>query len=272
MSAILKGHIVAVTGGASGIGAACCHLASAAGARVAVLDIDEEGARRVAHDINNGGGTARSWGLDVRDAHAVDAIMATIEADLGAIDGLVASAGILDLPGPPEGGSIETWDNVVAVNQRGVYLSCLAAGRRMATRGKGAIVTIASVAGMRSMPLHSYAPAKAAVISITQNLAVEWGRSGVRVNAVSPGYTRTPALQGAIDSGERDPTALVENSALGRLVEPSEIAEGVIFLLSPLASAITGVTLPVDAGWLVAPSWHTYGGVRGPKGNMHAES
>jgi len=134
-------------------------------------------------------------------------------------------------------------------------------GQRMAQRRSGAIVNIASIAGMRSMPLHAYAPAKAAVISITESLAAEWGRAGVRVNAVAPGYTRTPALQAAIDRGERDVTNLTLHSALGRMVEPEDIARAVAFLCGVDAAAITGVTLPVDCGWLVATSWLTYGGV-----------
>ena len=83
----------------------------------------------------------------------------------------------------------------------------------------------------------------------------------MRVNAVAPGYTLTPLLEGLIARGERDETLMVESSALGRLVRPSEIAETVAFLASSAASAITGVTIPVDAGWLIAPSWQTYGGV-----------
>ena len=137
----------------------------------------------------------------------------------------------------------------------------------MAVRGGGAIVTIASIAGIRSMPLHAYSPAKAAVIEMTRCLAAEWGRSGVRVNAVSPGFTRTPALQAAIDKGERDVSLLEGNSALGRMVTPENIAEAVCFLCSDAASVITGINLPVDAGWLVAGSWATYGGLPGPRGN-----
>jgi NAD(P)-dependent dehydrogenase (short-subunit alcohol dehydrogenase family) len=132
----------------------------------------------------------------------------------------------------------------------------------MAERGRGAIVNIASVVGHRSAPLHAYAPAKAAVISMTECLAAEWGRSGVRVNAVSPGYTRTPALQAAIDSGQRDATLLAGSAALGRMVEPEEVANAVVFLASNEAAAITGANLAVDAGWLVSTSWTTYGGVR----------
>lgn len=270
MARQLEGKVIAVTGGASGIGAACCKLAAERGAVVVVLDLDIDKARTFAEEIGAAGGVAKAYELDVRDADNVDAAIALVEGQVGPLDGMVASAGILERPGPPEDGDLKLWDDVIAVDQRGVYLSCLAAGRRMAVRGSGSIVNIASVAGMRSMPLHAYAPAKAAVISITQNLAVEWGRSGVRVNAVCPGYTLTPALQDAIDSGLRDATALIENSALARMIAPEEVAEAVLFLLSSQASAITGISMPVDAGWLVAPSWHTYGGFRGARGNRHA--
>ena len=111
------------------------------------------------------------------------------------------------------------------------------------------------------MPLHAYAPAKAAVLSITQCLAAEWGRSGVRVNAISPGYTLTEALQAAIDRGDRNPEDLTSQSAMGRLVDPSEIADAAGFLLSDAARAITGINLPVDAGWLAGSTWMTYGGI-----------
>lgn len=101
-----------------------------------------------------------------------------------------------------------------------------------------------------------------AVIQMTANLAAEWGRAGVRVNSVAPGFTRTPLLQSLIDSGERDPSVIEEATALRRLVESDEVAKAVAFLAGPDASAITGATLPIDAGWLVAPTWQAYGGIR----------
>lgn len=262
MSGALAGTIAVVTGGASGIGEACARRLAEDGARVAVIDIDAGRASQVARSLPPAGDGHAAFDLDVRDAEAIEAVAARVEAEVGPADLLVTSAGVIQVPLPPEELSLADWDNVVAVDQRGVYLSCVAFGRRMALRGRGAIVNIASVAGMRSMPLHSYGPAKAAVIAITECLAAEWGRSGVRVNAVAPGYTLTPALQAAIDAGKRDVTALEQNSALGRLVVPAEIADAVAFLASDGARAITGATLPVDAGWLVAPSWHTYGGLR----------
>ncbi|NTF59621.1 SDR family NAD(P)-dependent oxidoreductase [Rhizobium rhizogenes] len=252
----LAGKLAVVTGGASGIGAACCRELVRHGARIVVLDRAEEAARAVAAELN---GVAKA--LDVGSPEHIEAVAKEIEAEFGIPDIVVNSAGIIQLPLPPEDLSLELWDDVIRINQRGTYLTCLAFGRRMATARKGSIVNIASIAGMRSMPLHAYSPAKAAVIAMTENLAAEWGRSQVRVNAVSPGYTLTPAIKGAIDRGERDPSKLSENSALGRMVKPDEIAAVVAFLAGPAASAVTGANIPVDCGATVAMSWNPYGGV-----------
>lgn len=265
MQGTLENRIAVVTGGASGIGEACARLFAARGARVVVADLNEGGAAEVAGEI---GGVAMA--VDVVDQAAVEALAGRVEAELGPTDIVVTSAGITQPPLPPEELRQEAWDKVLEVDLKGTYLTCLAFGRRMAVRGRGggggAIITIASITGMRATPLHSYAPAKAAVINLTAGLAAEWGRSGVRVNTISPGYTLTPLLQTAIQRGQRDPELLSENSALGRMVEPEEIAKAAAFLASDEASAITGINLPVDAGWLTAGPWHTYGGVRAERG------
>lgn len=251
--------VTVITGGASGIGAACGRVLGERGAEVVVLDRDITRARDVAVEI---GGHAVAG--DVGDADAIEQAADAIERTHGPVEILVNSAGVIQRPLSPEALPMSVWDDVVRIDQRGTYVACLAFGRRMAQRRRGAIVNIASIAGIRSMPLHAYSPAKAAVISITENLAAEWGRAGVRVNCVSPGYTRTPALQAAIDRGERDVSSLIALSALGRMVEPEDIARAVAFLCSAEAGAITGVNLPVDCGWLVTPSWLTYGGLPKP--------
>ncbi len=263
--AILSG-VAVVTGGASGIGAACCRELAARGARIALLDRDER-VHAVAREVNG-----RAWVVDVADDVALQRCADSIEAELGPVEILVNSAGVIQVPLPPDRLSMASWDEVVRVDQRGTYVAAVVFGTRMAARRRGSIVNIASIAGMRSMPLHAYAPAKAAVIAMTECLAAEWGPAQVRVNAVSPGYTRTPALQAAIDKGERDVCALERNAALGRLVEPAEIARAVAFLASPDAAAITGANLPVDCGWLVAGSWHTYGGLRQAAGSVGGET
>ncbi|MFN0038543.1 MAG: SDR family NAD(P)-dependent oxidoreductase, partial [Burkholderiales bacterium] len=210
--------VAVVTGGASGIGAACCRELAARGARIAVLDRDKR-AHEIAREVNGLG-----WTGDVADEAAMQRCAHAIEEEMGPVEYLVNSAGVIQVPLPPDKLSMTTWDEVVRVDQRGTYVAAVVFGTRMIGRRRGSIVNIASVAGMRSMPLHAYAPAKAAVIAMTECLAAEWGPMQVRVNAVSPGYTRTPALQGAIDKGERDVTALERNAAMGRLVEPAEIA------------------------------------------------
>jgi len=249
--------ITVVTGGASGIGAACCRILAERGSRVVILDRDLEKAQVLANETG-----AMAYLVDVGSEESIANAAVKIEKDIGAVTGLVNSAGILQQPVTPEELSMKDWDDVVTINQRGTYLCSRILARGMVARRYGAIVNIASVAGMRSMPLHSYSPTKAAVISMTECLAAEWGAVGIRVNAVSPGFTLTPALQEEVDAGRRDTTRAERNAALNRLVQPVEVARAVAFLLSEDASAITGVNLPVDCGWLAATSWNTHGGLR----------
>lgn len=253
----LDGRVAVVTGGASGIGAACARLLAERGAKVVVADLNEAGALGVAAELGGAG-----YGIDVRDAAAIEALAERSEREVGPTDILVTSAGIVQAPLPPEDLPLDLYDNVVAINLRGTYLTARAYGGLMVKRRRGSIVTISSVTAERSVPLHAYAPTKAAVTNLTMGLAAEWGRAGVRVNTVEPGYTRTPALQDQIDKGNRDPALLEANSTLGRMVEPEEIAKAVAFLASDEASAITGIAMPVDAGFFCAGTWHPYGGVR----------
>lgn len=261
MSPGAKARISVVTGGASGIGAACARELAGSGDLVMVVDRDLAKAVEVAAELGG-----KAYVADVGDEASVEACAEAIERECGPVDVLVNSAGIIQVPVRPHDLPMPAWDDVVRVDQRGTYVACLAFARRMIARQRGSIVNIASIAGMRSMPLHAYAPAKAAVIAITECLAAEWGPSGVRVNAVSPGYTLTPTLKNAIDRGERDISALSANAALRRLVDPSEIGRVVAFLASDAASAITGANLPVDCGWLAGTSWSTYGGLREASG------
>jgi NAD(P)-dependent dehydrogenase (short-subunit alcohol dehydrogenase family) len=252
-----KKTVTVVTGGASGIGAACVEHHVKRGDDVIVLDLPGTWSDAKTKET----GVKAFYPCDVLQDQTVHDAAKLIEKNHGAVTGLINSAGILQRKLPPEQLTMAEWDKVTDVDQRGTYLCCVVFGSRMAELGHGAIVNIASITGWRSIPLHAYAPAKAAVISMTMCLAAEWGRSGVRVNAVAPGYTLTEALQNAIDRGDRNPADLSEQSAMGRLVMPDEVADGVGFLLSDAARAITGVTLPIDVGWLCGTTWGTYGGV-----------
>lgn len=150
----LNGNTAVVTGGASGIGAACCRELANQGARVVVVDRAEDRARAVAEGL---GGLAKT--LDVGNPDQIASVSREIESEAGPVDILVNSAGIIQLPLPPHELSLQLWDEVVRINQRGTYLMCVAFGTRMAAARSGSIVNIASIAGMRSMPLHAYSPA-----------------------------------------------------------------------------------------------------------------
>jgi NAD(P)-dependent dehydrogenase (short-subunit alcohol dehydrogenase family) len=252
-------RIAVVIGGGNGIGEAACRLMNVRGWSLAVVDRDADAAGRVAGEL-----AALAVTADVALEHDVDRAVAHIERELGAADALVVAAAIFQDVLPPGELPMEVWNRTLDVNLTGTYLANRAFGTRMAQRGRGSIVNIASIAAIASMPVHAYGTSKAAVVALTRNLAGEWGRAGVRVNCVSPGSTRVPRVEARLRSGRyaADPG---EFTALGRIVEPSEVAEAIEFLASERASAITGVNLVVDAGWHVAGSWAQYGGVRGAK-------
>ncbi len=253
-----QGRLAVVIGGGNGIGAATARLMAERGWRLAILDKDTDRANEIAAEL-----PGRAYHADVTDLPSLEALAARIEAEYGAPHALVISSGTFQDPVPPDQTRPEDWDRIMRVNLDGVFFAARAFGTRMAARGAGSIVAIASIIGLGGTPLHAYGPTKAAVINLAQSLAGEWGRAGVRVNAVSPGVTLVPRVLARRQAGARyagDPGAF---TALGRCVEPNEVAETIEFLLSDRASAITGTNIVVDAGWDAARGWAMYGGVRG---------
>ncbi|HEY8572469.1 SDR family oxidoreductase [Phenylobacterium sp.] len=240
---------VAVTGASSGIGEAVATALSRAG--VTVIGLDRDPPNRPPP-----GGT--SMALDVTDEAEVELTIAAAEARFGPIGGLVNAAGILGKVHPPERLRLTDWQREINVDLTGTYIVSRAVGVRMAQRASGAIVNVASIAGMTSAPTHAYSAAKAGVISLTRSLARAWGRQGVRVNAVSPGFTRTPALDKGVSAGVLNASAMAEATALGRLLDASEIADAVVWLLGPGSRGVTGVNLPVDGGFLAGVTWPAY--------------
>ncbi|HZD25059.1 MAG TPA: SDR family oxidoreductase [Alphaproteobacteria bacterium] len=246
---------VLVTGGASGIGLAIAKRFLAAGERVMLADLDEERGAAAAAALGHG---TSFHPLDVADAGAVEAFARGVEAGIGPVSVLVNSAGLLQNRAGVAEMSLDEHDRIWSVNYRGSYLMCRAFAPRMAARDGGVILNIASINSFVPLPLPAYTPTKAAVDSLTRILAAEFGPSGVRVNAVAPGFTLTPALQARIDSGHRDPRGMAALSTLRRLVRPEDVAEAAWFLCSDAAAAISGVNLPVDCGYLAAISYNSY--------------
>jgi NAD(P)-dependent dehydrogenase (short-subunit alcohol dehydrogenase family) len=249
--------VALVTGATGGIGAATAGVLVEKGYMVVCTDIKPDTSEsEAAHKIH--------WPhmFDVASEENVSDNVAAVEDRYGPIAALVNAAGILGKMHRPERLRMVDWDREVAVDLRGTYVVCRAVGSRMAERGRGAIVNIASVVGMTSGPVHGYGPAKAAVINLTMTLAAEWGPKGVRVNAVSPGFTVTPALEAAFEHGALSRDALTSGAALRRLVDPTEIGFAAAWLLGPESRAVTGINLPVDAGFLAGVTWQAYGGLR----------
>ncbi|MBB5215636.1 SDR family NAD(P)-dependent oxidoreductase [Parapusillimonas granuli] len=246
-----------VIGGANGIGAACCELMAQRGWRVVVIDLDETQARQLARSVGGVG-----MGADIRDLKSLESLANTIEKDLGPVRSLVVSAAAFQERHSPGDFPLDLFRTVMQVNVEGTFNANRAFGVRMVESGGGSIVNIASTVAHGSSPLHAYGPSKAAVVNLTRNFASQWGRHGIRVNSVSPGTTEVARVL------QRPPgryaSDVKDHMALGRRVQPNEVAEGVEFLASDRASAITGVDLLIDAGWLAASTWGLYGGVPKP--------
>lgn len=251
-----RGRLAVIIGGGNGIGAATCTLLNERGWRIVVADID-----MAAADMMAAACKGHSIAINVLEAQSIADAASNIEAGYGPVYAMVNSAAIFQPQQAPELLPIDSWDRIVQSGYRGTYISNVEFGKRMAAHGAGAIVNISSMVGQRPNHGHAYYSAKAAVNMLTEGMAGEWGRSGVRVNAVSPGFVAVPRMVANIKEGKRYAVSPVEVSALGRLVEPSEVAESIAFLLSDKASAITGANLNVDAGVLATNGWVVHGGV-----------
>jgi NAD(P)-dependent dehydrogenase (short-subunit alcohol dehydrogenase family) len=257
-------HCTVVTGAASGIGRATAKRFAAGGDHVVIADVDPVGAARVVDEILRSGGQAQAQHVDVAEDDSVQRLARTVTETHGAPRALVNCAGVLQNLSRLETFDLAEHDRIWRINYRGTYLCCQAFGTAMAAAGRGVIVNISSTSAVRAFPLLAYGPGKAAIDQLTAILCADLGPRGVRVNAVIPGYVRTEQMQARIDSGHRDPASMDAQSALGRMVEPEEVAEGVHFLCSDAAAAITGISLPIDCGWLASVTYRQYPGWTAP--------
>ena len=241
----LADRVAVVTGGARGIGEAIATRFTAEGATVAILDLDGSAAAETAGRL---GGTGHA--CDVRSRTSVDAAVDAVLTEHGRIDVLVNNAGI-GLAGPSETFSDEDWHTSIGIMQTGVFLCSQIVGRHMLKRRHGVIVNISSINAWEAFPLRlAYCAAKAAVVAMTEVLAIEWADRGIRVNAVAPGVTRTALVQKGVDDGVIDVAAYHARTPMHRFGEPDEIARAVLFLACDQDSSfVTGTTLCADGGW-----------------------
>jgi len=248
--ALLAGKSALVTGAASGIGKAAAVVFAREGARVIVADLSEEGGAQTVRTIRDNGGEARFVHCDVSSAADVEALVAAAVKAFGRLDCAFNNAGIAGTQRKTADYDEDEFDKVIAVDLKGVWLCMRAEIRQfLAQKGLGAIVNTASAAGLvasHSMP--AYTAAKHGVVGLTKCAALEYARSGIRINDVCPGVVDTPLVEGMVAGRPKLAARLDEVEPIGRKARPEEIAEAVVWLCSDAASFVTGCSMSVDGG------------------------
>jgi NAD(P)-dependent dehydrogenase (short-subunit alcohol dehydrogenase family) len=248
----LLGKSALVTGAAAGIGRATADLFAREGARLVVADINSDGLSTLRDSLANVTDDVAIVTADVsKPEDARRMINASVE-QYGRLDIAIANAGIIPLASVVEA-TADDWEEVMAIDGRGMFLTCKYAIEQMLTTGGGSIVCLSSISGVAGQARQStYGPAKFIASGLTKHLAVEWASHGIRVNAVAPGTISTERVQRLPEEpgGTEYLEAIKAAHPMGRLGEPSEVANAILFLASDEASFITGAILPVDGGFL----------------------
>jgi NAD(P)-dependent dehydrogenase (short-subunit alcohol dehydrogenase family) len=245
---LLEGKKALITGAGSGIGEITAKRMAAEGASVLVVDVNEEGGRRVVDEIVAAGGTAAFRKTDVSNVDEVDAMVAFAVETWGGLDLAVNNAGLAERPGLFHELDPAEYHRVLGVDLHGTFYSMRAELAHFVKNGGGAIVNTASGAGLKATPyLTAYSTAKHGVVGLTRTGAMDYVKDNIRVNAVAPGTILTPAMKAAGEAQAAEWAALVP---MGRMGDPAEIAAGIVWLLSDQASFVTGTVLEIDGGYM----------------------
>ncbi len=245
--------VIAITGGASGIGLEVARGWIEEGGRAFLLDLDQGSLDRACSEL---GSAARGVQADVTDAVSIAAAYATLEEQEGRLDAVVNSAGV-SRPAPSSDIPDERFSALTDIHINGTQRSAQAAYPLLRRSNRASIVNLSSVAATMGMPQRAaYCAGKAGIDGLTRALAVEWAGQGIRVNAVAPGYVETSLVAGLLEKGELDLDRIIARTPLRRLAKPREIADVILFLLSTRASYITGQTMIVDGGLVVDGDWY----------------
>ncbi len=253
----LQGKITVVTGGGSGLGAAICRACAAEGARVAVTDLRPEAAEQVAAEIRAAGGQAQAWSLDVADRATVERAADQIASLWAPVDIWVNNAGISRVI-PFQECTDELWDQILRINLKGAFIGCQVALRQMLPRRRGVILNMSSQSGkVGNSQYAAYCASKFGVIGLTQSLALEFARDGIRVNALCPGvaftalwdeeHTRDYGRKRGMPA-EAVRSYLEEKNPMGRLCLPEDVSQAAVFLASDDAAYITGQAINISGG------------------------
>jgi NAD(P)-dependent dehydrogenase (short-subunit alcohol dehydrogenase family) len=250
----LDGRVALVTGGANGIGRGFAHALGEAGARVAIVDIDVEGSETVAHELAGKGIEAMTLDIDVTQAELMDEMVERVVGHFGSLTIGVNNAGIAEWH-DAETMEVEAWRRIMDLNLDGVFRCAQAEARIMLEAGYGKIINTASMsAHIVNHPQHqaAYNASKAGVLHLTRSLAAEWATRGVRVNSISPTYTRTKLVANFIEEpigAEKYPTWM-ERTPMGRMAEVEDLVGAVVYLASEASDMMTGADLVIDGGYL----------------------
>lgn len=255
MTNTLQDKTAIVTGAGQGLGFGIAQELAKAGANIAVLEVNEESAGSAAADIRELGVQARAYVVDVSHSAHVDDAFASVVRDFGSLDIVVNNAGISRVGPMTVDCTDADWLDSLAVMQTGVFYCIRAAGRIMIAKGSGSVINIASIRGFSPNPGRiSYCAPKAAVIMMTHVAAGEWGPHGVRINAIAPGFLRTPMWDIDVARGEIDEAAYLEAVPARRLGLPSEVGQLAVFLASDAAAYVTGSCITIDGGTTSIPA------------------
>jgi 2,5-dichloro-2,5-cyclohexadiene-1,4-diol dehydrogenase 1 len=244
----LKGKSIIVTGGGSGIGRAAVEILCDAGAFVTVADLDENGGNTVVARAGDRNGRAQFVRTDVSNEDGVRAMVAAAVNGFGRLDGAINAAGVVQHWKRVHEISAEEWDFVVNINLRGMFFCLKHQIASMLATGGGSIVAIASIAATLGLP-HSaeYCASKAGVTGLVRAAATDYAKDGIRVNALLPGSTRTPAVERALATKPKELGGPISVPS-GRMAQPAEIANGAVWMISDQASFMTGSSMTIDAG------------------------
>lgn len=244
-----KDKSVLITGAGSGIGKAAALAFAEAGAKIAVSDINEEGGRGTVEEIRRAGGTAFFKKCNVANYRAVVELVDETVSQFGRLDIALNNAGIGGNRIPTSNYDISEWDQVIAINQTGVFYCMREELKIMSKQGSGCIVNVSSIAGMRALPMTiAYTASKHAVIGMTKTAALEYARYGIRVNAVCPVFTETPMVAALVGEQKDLADKLVKTIPMRRFGQVEDIVNGIFWLCDEKSSFVTGQSLAIDGG------------------------
>lgn len=248
----LKDKVALITGGSTGIGRATAMAFAREGAKVIIADVNVNEGDNTVRMIESNGASASFMETDVSRAEEAEALINNIISHYGRLDCAVNNAGVVGEQGLTADCTEENWDHIIGVNLKGTWLCMKYEIRQMLKQGAGAIVNISSVTGSVGYPtLPAYVTSKHGIVGLTKVSALEYAKSGIRINAVCPGYVRTPMLEGVFNGWSDEVESMISgHQPVGRVGKPEEIAEAVLWLSSDAASFVTGHAMAVDGGFL----------------------